>query len=255
MTGYTFGSFFHLFLLPKTSQTRSKCTDKSTNDPSGNIAPRSNGGSLSDNARSPRNIQAVFDYRSAILTLKDRETSETLQIQAFSGGGSEERFRKNGKKGTVHAILDTGYVNRRDLTHIRDFGGVPPRVYDILEFAIDPDYGYRLDRHDSIPRDDIDQYNGRFGYRLHSYGNSSAGCVTVKEGNYFDSDTNEDEETKSIARRVRNFINRKSILVTDNFIPKPNPQDNLSAFKSFGRSVLNTLTYPTVKKFGELVVK
>ncbi|NCS36396.1 MAG: hypothetical protein GPJ14_20095, partial [Microcystis aeruginosa G11-01] len=187
------------------------------------------------------NILAIYDTRKSNLTLSDRETGKSLEVASFSGGGSREVPGSNPPR---YEIVDKTYINDLSRANIEGLGTIPKGRYEIFRINDKPAYGYRLEAIDSIPRDDIDQNTidpkskrQRSQYRLHAFGNSSGGCITVKNL------ANPDESENSRRKRgdeVRKFIERTS-----------KPYDDKSPISLWQRLLYGSKIY----KYGELIVK
>lgn len=181
----------------------------------------------------PGNILAVFDNKKSSLTLFDRETGETLVVKAFAGGGSREVTPGS----HIYEPIDSSYINDLTRTNVENYGAIPAGRYEIFRYNEVSGYGYRLDRVDSVLRDDKDQVTGRSGYRLHPYGNSSAGCVTVKDR----SNPQEPDELRlNRGAEIKKFIERKSKSYDDN-----SPISFFQFIKFQGK----------IQKYGELIVR
>jgi RHS repeat-associated protein len=93
-------------------------------------------------------VDALYDKGCGKLTIKDRDTGESISIGVESGG--------------------------------KPWGDpIPNGGYEILEQARNPDF-FRLDPKDGHPRDDKDDATGRTHFRLHRPGRT-IGCIAAKD--------------------------------------------------------------------------
>lgn len=157
-------------------------------------------------------VEGIYDRNTRTLTLWDTDgNSSPISVEVFSG--------------------DVDGKNNPALEHIQDAGPIPRGQYEILDYPRDRNW-YRLDRIDSILRNDIDDdlYN-RNQFRLHP-GSTSYGCITVPEENQDD------------WKAIKNILDRtETETVTDNSV------DN-------GRlSFLRNLFGRRIKKYGTITVK
>ena len=157
-------------------------------------------------------VEGLYDRQTGTLTLWDTDgNSPPITIDAFSGA-------LDGK-------------NNPALENIPDTGPIPQGKYEILDYPRDRNW-YRLDRIDSILRNDVDDdlYN-RNQFRLHP-GSTSYGCITVPK------------ENKDDWKEVKNMLERtKTETVEDNYVDN----GRLSWLRGlFGRKI---------KKYGTITVK
>lgn len=161
-------------------------------------------------------VEGLYDRETRTLTLWDTEAkSPPITIDVFSG------------------YLDG--KNNPALENIPDTGPIPQGKYEILDYPRDGDW-YRLDRIDSIPRNDVDDdlYN-RNQFRLHP-GSRSYGCITIPE------------ENKDDWKEVENMLERTTTeTVEDNSV------DNGKL--SWLRSLFRLGKPKKIKKFGTITVR
>ena len=93
-------------------------------------------------------VDAVYDSKTGLITVTDRNNGQSISISAASGG--------------------------------KPFGKpIPQGKYEILDQARNPE-SFRIDAWDSLPRNDIHEPTGRDRFRLHEPGRT-IGCIAATE--------------------------------------------------------------------------